>query len=202
MIREVACSDFVKRQTKESGHSHFEGTWDELAGIASSLIHTGHRKEGYKKGVVLIEVPEYFYDVKLLDKFYSATVTITDKTKLLVNYAPRQEGEDPFIRVCAKAKKQRAKAAEIICYHKDVLDEDDDRSTSAEWEIVAIKARASKEEEPMDPMTMARNFLHLKGGTKGEWTAEQFAKSIVYWNRHCISAGSSKWYRKLLTWFK
>lgn len=196
-LRKVECSEFVKRQTKDSGYSHFTGTWDELADLASSLINTGYCREGYKKGVVLIEVP-----APDLDKFYSATVSITEDTKLSVNYAPRQVGEAAFLRVSAKAKKQLAEVAEIICYHADVLAEDDDRSTAAEWEIIAIKARASLEEEPMDPYTMARNFLHLKGGTKGDFTAEQFAKSIVYWNNHCMTAGKPKWYRKISKFFR
>jgi hypothetical protein len=104
--------------------------------------------------------------------------------------------------VSAKAKKQRAAACEIICYHKDVLAEDNDRSTLAEWEVIAIKARSSEEEEPMDPYTMARNFLHLKGGTKGDFTAEQFAKSIVYWNNHCMTVGKPKWYKKIMQFFR
>ena len=62
-----------------------------------------------------------------------------------------------------------------------------------------------QEEEPMDPYTMARNFLHLKGGTKGDFTAEQFAQSIVYWNNHAMTAGKPKWRRilsNILNWIK
>jgi hypothetical protein len=38
----------------------------------------------------------------------------------------------------------------------------------------------------MAPVTMARNFLGLVGGTRGEFTAEQFAKSIMYWATHAV----------------
>jgi hypothetical protein len=198
-MRKVECSEFVKRQTPQSGYSHFNGSWSELAGLADSLIGTGNSKEGYKKGVILLTVPSWH-----VDKFYSATTTVTEDTKLRINFAPRQRGEAPFLRVSAKGNKTRAAAVEIICYHKDVLIEDDDRSTDTEWEIIAIKARASTEEEPMDPYTMARNFLHLKGGTKGDFSAQQFAESIVYWNNHCMMQGRSKWrYRlgKFSSWF-
>lgn len=203
--RRVACSEFVKRQTPESGYSHFDGTWDELAQIAEELIMTG--KQGYKKGVLLIPVPEFDIDLHgsktpLLNRFYSATVSIQEDTKLKASYAPRQPGEAPFLRISAKAKKQPAAACEIILYHKDVLAEDNDRSTDAEWEVICIKARSSTEEEPMDPYTMARNFLHLKGGTKAEFTAEEFAKSIVYWNNHCMTVGKPKWYKKIAEWFR
>jgi hypothetical protein len=192
-----ACSEFVKRQTKESGYSHFDGSWEELAALAQTYYNTELCKVGYKDGVILIELPS-----EHISRFYSATVKITDKTKLCINWAPRREGELPVIRVSAKAKKQPAKKVELICYRADVLQEDSDRSSSADWEVIAIKARVSAEEEPMDPMTMARNFLHLTGGTKGEFSAQQFAESILYWNQHCMCAGKPKWYKKFLNYFK
>jgi len=190
----VKCSEFVKRQTAQSGYSHFDGTWEELEILTSLRFHEGKCKPGYKLGVMLVQVEPF--------GFYSATCTITEDTKLRVNFAPRQIGEDPFIRVSAKGKKQRAKAVEIILYNKDVLNEDNDRSTNADWEIIAIKARASKEEEPMDPYTMARNFLHLKGGTSATFTAEQFAQSIVYWNNHCMLQAQRSLIQRLSDWFK
>jgi hypothetical protein len=134
--------------------------------------------------------------------FRSAIVDLTEESRLTANYAPRRLGEAPFIRVSAKAKKQIAKYASVVLYRHDVLAENNERETDAEWEIVAIKARVTEEEEPMDPYTMARNFLHLKGGTKGDFTAEQFAKSIVYWNNHCMTTGKPKWFRKLISIFQ
>jgi hypothetical protein len=192
----VACSEFVKRQTKESGYSHFEGTWEELEVLARSLFNTGFEKPGYKDGVVLLKVPDNHTGL-----FRSSTVTINEDTKLSVKYAPRMKGEDPFIRVAARASKQPAVQVYLICYRADVLAEDDDRSTNADWEIIAIKAQPTKGEEPMDPYTMARNFLHLKGGTKGDFTAQQFAESIVYWNSHCMCVGKPKWYRRIKAFF-
>jgi len=115
-----------------------------------------------------------------------------------VAWAPRLEGEDSFIRVSAKAKKQETIYVTFVLYRYDVLEEDNGRSANSEWEIIAIKARATDKEEPMDPYTMARNFLHLKGGTKGDFTAQQFAESIVYWNNHCMTTGSQKWYKRII----
>src|SRR5579885_1609160 len=196
--KKVACGEFVKRQTPESGFSHFEGTWEELEGIVEYWFdenpYPPFLKPGYRDGVVLLELPPDF--------FRSAIVELNEESRLTANYAPRRLGEDPFIRVSAKAKKQRAKHASVVLYRWDVLAENNERETDAEWEIVAIKARVSEEEEPMDPYTMARNFLHLKGGTKGDFTAEQFAKSIVYWNNHCMTTGKPKWYRKIISFFR
>jgi len=195
--KKVACGEFVKRQTPESGYSHFEGTWEELelAAASSLVLFPQLVTPGYRDGVVLVEMrnPELFR---------SAIVDLTEETKLVANYAPRRLGEDPFIRVSAKAKKQQAKHASVVLYRHDVLAENNERETDAEWEIVAIKARVSEEEEPMDPYTMARNFLHLKGGTKGDFTAEQFAKSIVYWNNHCMTTGKPKWFRKIMNFIR
>lgn len=201
--KKVAAGEFVKRQTPESGYSHFEGTWEELADVAEAYINTGLCTPGYKDGVVLVSIPERDgFGKPLLNRFRSAIVDLKEDSQLTANYAPRRLGEDPFIRVSAKAKKQVAKHASLVLYRHDVLDENDERETSAEWEIVAIKARVTEEEEPMDPYTMARNFLHLKGGTKGDFTAEQFAKSIVYWNNHCMTTGKPKWYKKIANWLR
>lgn len=197
--KKVACGEFVKRQTAESGYSHFDGPWQMLENLAEDrLIQAPIVPEkihqGYRDGVILIDMPAML--------FFSAIVELKEDSKLKANYAPRRLGEDPYIRVSAKAKKQQAKYAQVVLYRWDVLAENNERETEAEWEIVAIKARVTKEEEPMDPYTMARNFLHLKGGTKGEFTAEQFAKSIVFWNNHTMTTGKPKWYRKFLNWVK
>ena len=199
MNKLVKCGDFIKRQTPESGFSHFEGSWKELEDIVqSSMSKSQLVRPGYKDGVILVDMdPGYNHR-----KFYSSIIKLDENTKLRAEYAPRRIGEAPFIRIGAKANKQLAKYVTFVCYRADVLAENDERETDAEWEIIALKARVSKEEEPMDPYTMARNFLHLKGGTKGDFTAEEFAKSIVYWNNHVMSQGKPKLYRKLLGYFK
>lgn len=197
--KKVACGDFVKRQTKESGFSHFEGTWAQLERYASYYMERHYRvTPGYRDGVILVDV----YVAPPEPQFYSAIVELTEEAKLIASYAPRREGEAPFIRVCSKAKKQIAKHASVVLYRHDVLAENNERQTDAEWEIVCIKARVSNEDEPMDPYTMARNFLHLPGGTKGDFSAQQFAESIVYWNSHCMTKGSPSWYNKIVEWFR
>jgi len=196
--KKVACGEFVKRQIPESGYSHFNGTWEELEELTANIMSQspGAITPGYKDGVVLVEFQTAAY------MFSSAIVKLNEDSKMVASYAPRRLGEDPFIRVSAKAKKQKAKYASVVLYRHDVLAENNERETDAEWEIVAIKARVTEEEEPMDPYTMARNFLHLKGGTKGDFTAEQFAQSIVYWNNHCMTVGKPKWYKKIAVWLR
>jgi hypothetical protein len=203
-MKKVACGDFVKRQTKESGYSHFEERWRFLEILVEMQLMVHEHpfanevdpvSPGYRDGVVLVDMTRF------ASLFYSAIVELNEDSKLTANYAPRREGEAPFVRVSAKAKKQVATHASVVLYRHDVLEENNERETDAEWEIVAIKARTSEEEEPMPPMTMARNFLHLAGGTQGTFTAEEFAHSIVYWNSHAMCSGKKPWYKRLCSWF-
>lgn len=206
MGKKVAAGEFVKRQTKESGYSHFMYDWEFLEKVVEiRLVMHEHPfggeidpvTPGYRDGVILVDMGPRFAPL-----FRSAIVDLTEDAELSANYAPRRLGEAPFIRVSAKAEKQVAKYAQVVLYRHDVLEENNERQTDAEWEIVAIKARTAVDEEPMDPYTMARNFLHLAGGTKGDFSAEDFAKSIVYWNNHCMTTGKPKWYRKIVTFFR
>lgn len=191
----VAAGLFVKRQTKESGFSHYSGSWEELEDLVKAAMNDPLKVHpGYKDGVVLVDLTS--------NKFYSSIVRIDDSVKISASFAARRIGEAPFIRLATKAKKQEAKYVTVVLYRADVLEENNERETDAEWEIVAIKARVSEEEDPMDPYTMARNFLHLKGGTKGDFTAEQFAKSIVYWNNHVMSMGKKSLLNKFMSLFK
>ena len=193
--KKVACGEFVKRQTPESGYSHYVGPWSSIERITELMMRVPDAVHpGYRDGVILVDMPA--------ELFYSALVKLHEDSELTANYAPRREKEAPYIRVSSKANKQAAKYAQVVLYRHDVLAENNERETDAEWEIVCIKARVTEEEEPMDPYTMARNFLHLEGGTKGDFTAEQFAKSIVFWNNHCMTTGKPKWYKKIANLFK
>jgi hypothetical protein len=66
------------------------------------------------------------------------------------------------------------------------LAENNEAETDSDWEIISINARATVDDEPLTPMAMARNFLEFTGGTKAEYSAEEFAKSIVYWSNKAM----------------
>lgn len=198
MTKLVKCGEFVKRQTPDSGFSHFDGSWERLEDMTIKYMSYKDRiRPGYKDGVILID-----FDSLDSTEFYSALVELTEETKLNVSYAPRRIEEAPFIRISAKGNKQVARYASVVLYRADVLNENNERETDADWEIVAIKARVDQEEEPMHYYTMARNFLHLTGGTHGDFTANDFAQSIIYWNSHAMCSGQSSWLQKLYKfWF-
>ena len=126
----VACGEFVKRQTKESGYSYFDGSWELLEFLVDYEFqnHQESIHPGYRDGVVIIDV--------IPCNFYSGIVELDESSMLTASYAPRREGEDSFIRVSTKAKKQPAKHASVVLYHKNVLAENNERTTDAEWEIV------------------------------------------------------------------
>lgn len=179
----VGILDFVKRQTKDSPHDHFEGGWEELIKLVET--HWEHRKVSpHNPGVLLVPMPE-----TVLNRFFSSTVTVTENMPLQARFAPRVPGEAPYIQLAAPGvAKSPAKAVEIILYSHDTLAANGDAppTREAEYYVVSINAYPTPEPAPMSPMTMARNFLGLKGGTqpKTPYTAEEFARSIVYWSQH------------------
>jgi hypothetical protein len=124
-----------------------------------------------------------------LPRFFSSIVPVTAETPLKASFAPRVPGEAPFIQVTIpQGQKVQARRAEIILYSHETLAQDGDAPAlrEADYYIVSINAYSSDAVEPMSPMTMARNLLGLKGGTRPEvpYSAEEFAHAIVYWSQH------------------
>ena len=167
----VAINDFARRQTADSRFSHFDGNIEVVAELAEEYLPSA--EPGYKDGVLLVSVP--------CSGFYSGVVQVTDETELSSTFAARREGEAKYVQtVAVGAPKLRAKHVEIVLYRHDVLG--DDATTDADWEVISINARSTQEPEPMTPITMARNFLELPGGTKAVYTAEEFARAIIHWS--------------------
>lgn len=106
----------------------------------------------------------------------------------------RQEGEDPYLETFISTKDAvalgfeptPAKRVNIVCYSADALEENNGhRTTNCDWEIVTIIAVPTTVdedpgEEPMLPLAMARNFLEKPGGTKGVYSAREFAEAIYH----------------------
>jgi len=173
----VGINEFVRRQTPDSKFSHCASSFEVLAALVAGSLSEG--KTGYKDGVLLVSVPP--------EGFFSGVVEVTEGTPLKATFESRRKGEAPFVQVVAVGgEKLPAKAVEIVLYRHDVLAADNEASTEAEWEIISINARPTDEPEPMTPMAMARNMLGLTGGTKAEYTAEEFARAIVYWSARAM----------------
>lgn len=183
MTRRVGVLDFVKRQTPNSKHDHFDGSWEELVSLVENQWGTRQMSLN-NAGVLLIPIPQAH-----LHRFFASTVPVTPESSLKATFTPRVSGEAPFIQVTAQnASKVPAQHVEIILYGHDTLAQDGDAPSTreAEYYIVSINAYPSSEPSPMHPMTMTRNFLGIKGGTRPQvpYTAEEFARSILYWSQH------------------
>lgn len=185
----IGILDFVRRQTPESRYAHFDGSWDELVTLVRQQWPHA-RPSPHNPQVRLVPVPAPW-----LPRFYASTITVTPDMTLQAEFSPRVPGEDAYIQVCAPdASKTPAQRAEIILYSHDVLAADGDAppTREADWYIVSVNAYISDQDEPMNPMTMARNLLGLKGGTRPEtpYSPEEFARAIVYWSKHVRASGS------------
>jgi hypothetical protein len=178
MKRNVSVGEFVRRQTPESRFSHFDGTWDELVELVETCF--GQAKPGYRKGVVLVTLPA--------GRFFSGVVEVTPQIELCAKFTARRPGEAAAIVVTAAGEKLPAKVVDVVLYHRDVLKESGEPLPKTDWEIISINARPTEEEEPMNPVAMARNFLGLPGGTKADYSPEEFAKAIVYWSTRAMRA--------------
>jgi hypothetical protein len=185
-VVQVGVLDFVKRQTKDSKHDYFEGTWEELVELVKKYWEFRSVSPN-NPGVLLIPMSH-----EVLHRFFSSTVAVMENTMLKATFAPRVSEEAAFIQVTATgALKKAAQHVEIILYSHETLAADGDApdTREADYYIVSINAYPTSEPSPMSPMTMARNFLGLKGGTRPPipYTAEDFARSIVYWGQHVHS---------------
>lgn len=176
-MKQIGVGKFVLRQTADSRFSHFDGTWQDLERLVDYSF--SNRIPGYREGVVLVPVPA--------TGFYSGIVEINGTTRLIAKFEARREGEAKHIVLTALGEKMPAKSVEIVLYHRDVLLEEADAQVGEyEWEIVSINAHATEGAEPMNPLAMARNMLGMAGGTKADYSAQQFAEAIVYWSQHAM----------------
>jgi hypothetical protein len=184
----IGVSDFVKRQTPASKYDHFAGDWDELVKLVEDQWQHG-QPSPHNRGVMLVPVPK-----AACHRFFSSVVPVTESTILKAHFAPRVPGEAGLIQVeAAGGEKMPARRAEVILYSHETLAQDGDAPATreADFYIISINAYTTEQAEPMSPMTMARNFLGLKGGTRPEtpYTAQEFAESILYWSQHARIGG-------------
>ncbi len=169
-------SDFAAGRHRPGGkHTWFEGPPDEL--LARVRAGWAARRPGAGRSdlsqVVIVPVEPA--------GFVSSTVRVDEGTPLHAVYDRRQAGEAGFVRVTAEGEREPATYASVVLYSAATLQENGGRrSGDFDWEVVCLLAGPTAE-EPMDPLTMARNMLEKTGGTFCAYTAEQFAEAIWYW---------------------
>lgn len=178
----VCLNSFVGRQTADSRFSHFGGSEGDLIALVEANL--SRATPGYRDGVILVPVPS--------QNFFSGVVEVTEGVPLRATFGARREGEAPFLDVVAVGgQKLPAAAVDIVLYRHDVLEQDEvtrdgEGNPLATWEVISLNARATEGLEPLTPMAMARNLLALPGGTKADYSPEEFARAIVYWSTRAM----------------
>ena len=177
----VSVNEFVKRQTKFSGKTYSEElSFDFFAKHAEQKIINNDFKQGYRPEVIIVKL-----DKKYVNKVICPYVRITKSTKLSAQFVRRRENEEPYIQIRAlNGKLIKAGSVELILYHHDILYENDENTTDAEWELISINALPMGiESMPMGPITMMRNQLELIGGTKAKYSSDEWAESVQFWQK-------------------
>ena len=181
-MEKVAVNDFVRRQIKGSGKTYSKSlSFEKIAIDAELQMIKGHFKEGYRDGVRIVIGSE-----TLLNKFVCPFVKIDSSTELKSKVVSRQKGEESYIQIRAKAGiPVDAGRIEYILYRHDVLAENNEQSSNEAWELISIHAIPKGIKKlPIGPVTMMRNQLELKGGTKAEYTSDEWADSVRFWQKY------------------
>lgn len=178
----VGVNDFVLRQVAGSGKTYtLKLSFEEIARHAEEQMAEGHFREGYRDGVIIVAV-----DQSLVESFVCPFVRIDVNTELKATVVCRREGEEPYIRLRALSGESLPTGkVELILYRQDVLAENNEQSTNAEWELISMHALPEGVDElPMGPVTMMRNQLRLPGGTKASYSSDKWAEAVHFWQKY------------------
>ena len=185
LVPTIGVSEFVKRQLKDSQFTHYKGSWNDLINRATEQFVAGNFTHGYRDGVVLVHM-----DKGEVPLFYTHTdFPMFEGMKMSAEWGrtPGREHEPPKLQIKILEPKIPCRFVDVVLYRKDVLEEDGDEVTGADWDIISINGRLKKNPKPMDPLTIVRNWLHLPGGTemKGRTTEnvlQMLCDSILFKN--------------------
>jgi len=179
----VRASTFVERQKKDSGKTYSDSlSITEIASIAEENLNSGNYIEGYRDGVVLVEL-----EGDIARKFICPLTKINRGTVLTAKNVQRREGEEYYIQIRAlNGESLATEKVDLVLYRNDVLQETNEASADADWELIAFMAKPRDNKMPMGPVTMMRNQLQRPGGTKGLYAPEKWAESVDFWQRYAI----------------
>jgi hypothetical protein len=183
-IETVSVNDFVYRQTKDSMKSYTKNlSFDEIANHAQRQLACGNFKQGYRDGVIIVQVED-----KLLHHFICPFVQISDETKLRAVVTRRRPNEAPYIQIRAlNGTPLKTGSVDLILYRHDVLAETDEQTSDTNWELISFHAIPEGiHDMPMGPVTMMRNQLQLTGGTKAYYESEDWAESVNFWQGYAM----------------
>lgn len=178
----IHISNFVRRQTEQSGYSHWTISDEELLKrIECNLVNA---KSGYRDGVILVALDP--------EGFFSSVVNLVEGDKLVGEYVARQAGETPRKSTYVVGNKVKSKAVSVyaVLYSHATLLENNENDTDMDYEIVSINASDTEEEMPIPTGALIANHLELSGGTKTNMTDSEFVdllrKSVSYWQTRSL----------------
>tara|TARA_Y100001970_G_scaffold85522_1_gene107880 strand:+ start:1992 stop:2549 length:558 start_codon:yes stop_codon:yes gene_type:complete len=179
----VGISEFVKRQQPNSGKTYALLSFNEIAKYAELKLKKNQYRHGYRDGVILIDV-----DSDKVNQFICPYVKIDKDTVLNAEVTKRRPNEKHYIRIKAKnGENLKTNKVELILYRYDVLKETNENTTDNDWELISFHAIPEGVNKlPMGPVTMMRNQLQLPGGTKGNYSSEEWAESVDFWQKYAL----------------
>ena len=178
----VAVNNFVRRQIKKSGKTYSdELSFEFFAKHAEKKLMNDDFENGYRDGVAVVKLDKVY-----VHKVFCPYVKITKNSKLIAKYIKRRPEEEPYIQVRSlNGKPLKAGSVSLILYRHDVLVENNENTTNADWELISINAIPKGENKmPIGPVTMMRNQLGLHGGTKAEYSSKEWAYAIRFWQKY------------------
>lgn len=178
----IHITKFVRRQTPQSGYSHWTLTDEQL--LARVQANFDKKTKGYRDGVWLVPLEP--------DGFFTSTIILEPGDRFAGEYVARQPGEEPrksnYVvtnRHGESLDKQEAVKVYAVLYSHDVLLENKENDTDADFEIVSINASPTEEEAPIPTGALIANHFQLSGGTATNMSDSDFVallrKSVVYW---------------------
>jgi hypothetical protein len=178
----IHITSFVRRQTPQSGFSHWTISDDEL--ISRVVAGLPNAKRGYRDGVLLVPVKP--------DGFFAGLVKLKDGDKLVGEYKARRPGEDPRKSTYAlDGVKMPAVSVYVVLYAHDVLAEKNENETDAAFEVVSVNANVTEEEAPIPTGALIANHFGLSGGTNTNMTDSEFVallrKSVEFWKDKALA---------------
>ena len=178
----IAVNEFVHRQVEGSGKSYaVDWTFKEIAQHAEEQYEYRNYRPGYRDGVLLVAVADEY-----IHKFKCPYVKLKESTALSARLVRRRADEEPHIQVRAlDGAPLPAGKVELVLYRHDVLAENNEQSSTAEWELISINALPEGLDKlPLGPVTMMRNQLELPGGTAAHYSSEDWAESVQFWQQY------------------
>jgi hypothetical protein len=175
----IGWSNFALEQNKEN--KKFKLHPKNLLGLVRNNWQHRQPGQGRKDLTQVVVVP--ILTPNLHKMFNSSWAHINDAKRIVGKVVKRQPHEDPFVDIRGTGKPLKVQFAKVVLYSTETLLENDgERSGDYDWEIVAILT-GPWENEPMTPLTMARNYLQKPGGTFAPYTPKEFAESIYFWSQ-------------------